>query len=353
MGHNHSKETCPTVDESGPDIVPLVGNLTFHTLSIIIAGAAAALSCLVALFLIILHATHFSNPAEQKQILRIITIVPSFALISLILVVLDGSASPYLLGSLDVAEAFPMAAFFLLMSSYVVPPSSTREEFFSELELLDKKNTPQGQGSLAWYKKLSFGVLQWIPVSILTWIATVIALAAGTYCATSNKPHFAHIWITLIRMFSTAFAISSILRFYARSKPILKSRGTMKQLICFKILVFLNFVQTFVFNFLRSGGHLHASDHLSFNDLSNGIPSLILGCEVALLSPYFIYAYSYKPYVIRSSSPTGYLGSARAILSALNIVDIITGMAQGIRGRLDGNGGGGRRAPDWAGRGDY
>jgi len=260
-----------------------------------------------------------------------------------------------------------MAAFFLLMSSYVVPPSSTREEFFSELELIDKKsNTSHGQGSLAWYKKLSIGVLQWIPISILTWIATVIALAAGTYCATSNKPQFAHIWITIIRMISTALAITSILRFYGRSKPVLKSHGTMKQLICFKILVFLNFIQTFVFNFLRSGGHLHANDHLTFHDLTNGIPSLLLGCEVALLSPFFLYAYSYKPYVIRSASPSGYLGSFRAILSALNVVDIIMGMVEGIRGRLDGGsgvgegmgrrrGGGGGGGPGvyWAGRGDY
>jgi len=243
-------------------------------------------------------------------------------------------------------------------SSSSCPPTSYRRpqhvKSFSPSSNYSTRKTPLKAKEVSpGTKSSSFGVLQWIPVSILTWIATVIALAAGTYCATSNKPHFAHIWITLIRMFSTVFAISSILRFYGRSKPILKSRGTMKQLICFKILVFLNFVQTFVFNFLRSGGHLHANDHLSFNDLSNGIPSLILGCEVALLSPYFVYAYSYKPYVIRSSSPTGYLGSARAILSALNIVDIITGMVEGIRGRLDGNGGGGRRAPDWAGRGDY
>jgi len=91
-----------------------------------------------------------------------------------------------------------MAAFFLLMSAYVAPEEGNREAFFEQLEMIDKKGNSQGVGSLKWYQKLSFMVLQWVPVSILTWVATVIALAAGTYCATSNKPHFAHIWVSYI-----------------------------------------------------------------------------------------------------------------------------------------------------------
>jgi hypothetical protein len=47
-----------------------------------------------------------------------------------------------------------------------------------------------------------------------------------------------------IRIASTVFAIISILHFYKRSKDVLKPRGTLKQLVCFKIIVFLNFIQT-------------------------------------------------------------------------------------------------------------
>lgn len=38
-------------------------------------------------------------------------------------------------------------------------------------------------------------VFQLIPVSIVLWIATAISLAVGTYCETSNSPHFAHLWV--------------------------------------------------------------------------------------------------------------------------------------------------------------
>jgi hypothetical protein len=86
------------------------------------------------------------------SIIRIITIIPSFAIVSLLSVWLNGSPAPYILPALDVGEAFPMAAFFLLMSSYVVPDGGDREAFFNELELIDKKGNPQDQGSLKWYQ---------------------------------------------------------------------------------------------------------------------------------------------------------------------------------------------------------
>lgn len=95
-----------------------------------------------------------------------------------------------------------MAAFFLLMSTYLVPEEGNRESFFAQLELLDKKGNAQGRGSSAWYQKLSFMVFQWVPVSIITCIATIVARADGTYCASSNSPRFAHIWVRKASLFS-------------------------------------------------------------------------------------------------------------------------------------------------------
>jgi Organic solute transporter Ostalpha len=166
-------------------------------------------------------------------------------------------------------------------------------------------------------------------------------------------------------MISSVVAIISILRFYTRSKAVLKPRGTFKQLICLKLFVFLNFIQTvnltpcafdpihltptlkFVFNFLTSGGHLHPTTHLTFDDLSRGLPSLLLSCEVALFSPFFLYAYTCSPYIVRRgtpancTSPQGYYGGpsgVHAILSAINVVDIVAEFVQGIKARAGGTG---------------
>jgi hypothetical protein len=102
----------------------------------------------------------------------------------------------------------------------------------------------------------------------------------------------------------------------------------------------------FVFNFLKSGGHLHAGTHLTFNDLSNGIPALLLSCEIAVLAPLLLIVYSPSRYIIRTlseeeRSPRGYQGGPlgiHALLSALNVIDIIGTLVQGIKARGGGSG---------------
>jgi hypothetical protein len=155
--------------------------------------------------------------------------------------------------------------------------------------------------------------------------------------------------ISIIRTISNLLAISSILRFYGRSKSVLKPRGAFKQLICFKFIVVLNFLQTLIFSFLNSSGDLHATNYLTFNDLSNGLPALILCCEMALISPFFIMAYSVKLYTLgRMSSPKnpssrhnmqhyqgGPLGFC-AILQAINVFDILIELLKGAKAKLHG-----------------
>jgi hypothetical protein len=86
------------------------------------------------------------------RIIRAIFIVPSFALISFLCVWLDGSPGPYLAPGLDLAEALPMASFFLLITTFVVPNENNRASFFAQLELIDKHGNSTGESSLKWYR---------------------------------------------------------------------------------------------------------------------------------------------------------------------------------------------------------
>ena len=98
------------------------------------------------------HSNFFSNKLGNVRIIRIISIIPSFAVISFLCVWQDGSPAPYIAPGRDVGEALPMAAFFLLMSTYVAPDERNRGDFFTQMALLDRKGTVQGCGSLSWYR---------------------------------------------------------------------------------------------------------------------------------------------------------------------------------------------------------
>jgi hypothetical protein len=86
--HGNSNHTCPTstvVNQgsfklniySFPVVLTayfiaqesLINNLSFQHFTAIISGAFTAATCLISLYLIFRHATHYSIPAEQKQYL--------------------------------------------------------------------------------------------------------------------------------------------------------------------------------------------------------------------------------------------------------------------------------------------
>ena len=105
-----------------------------------------------------LHSEFFSNKLGDSRIIRIISIIPSFAVISFLCVWQDASPAPYIEPGRDIGEAVAMAAFFLLMSTYVAPDERDQGAFFAEMALLDKDGILQGGGSRSWYQvRFPFG----------------------------------------------------------------------------------------------------------------------------------------------------------------------------------------------------
>lgn len=333
------------------------------------------------------HPDDFSNKLGDCRIIRIITIIPSFAVVSFLCVWLDGSPAPYITPGRDIGEALPMAAFFLLMSTYVAPDERNRDNLFAEMAPLGKKGYVQGGGSLGWYRVRSFvcpetvgfstnskirnlpsassngcqsasyygspQLSAWLREPIVSPRTTSISRTYGSVCQRSpitSQLALTTVQITIIRTISTIIAITSILGFYKRFKSVLKPRGAFKQLLCFKVIVILNFLQTLIFSFLLSSDDLHANKYLTVNDMTNGLPSLILSCEMALISPFFLMIYSIKPYTLgHMSSPEnpssrhsmqhlqhyqgGPLG-VYAILQAINVFDIVIELLKGTRAKL-------------------
>jgi hypothetical protein len=124
-------KTCPTEDTHGPEIVPFVGNLTFHQFATIISGACAILSTIIISILIALHAFNYSNPVQQRQIIRIMLLVPWVALFSFLVVWRD-DAGEYLVHSLDFGCSIALSSFLLFMCDLVLSHREGFDELFEE-----------------------------------------------------------------------------------------------------------------------------------------------------------------------------------------------------------------------------
>jgi len=251
-------KTCPLEDAHGPEIIPFIGNLTFHQFATILSGACAILSTLIVVALIALHAFNYSNPVQQRQIIRIMLLIPWVALFSL-LVVWRSDIGEYLAPSLDFGCSIALSSFLLFMCDLVLSHQEGFDGLFGEGAKVKgalKMNSPtwlkvSSHISVKGFETLSdtlqrtwYGVLQFIPTSIVIWIATAATLATGTYCKQSNDVHFAHLWLTILIGYTTTVAIVSSLRFYKNNKKLLQKHQIILKLVTFKGILGLNFLQS-------------------------------------------------------------------------------------------------------------
>ena len=159
---------------------------------------------------------------------------------------------------------------------------------------------------------------QYIPVSWIVAIGTDASQAAGTYCLPSSKPYFFHLWATILRSISVAAAFINVLRFYSRFKSEFKQHRAFSKLLGIKGIVFLSFIQQIIFTILHSANALNPTSTLSYDDLTFGIPNLLLCAEMILFALLQFYAYNVGPY--KASSKQG--GPLTALVSAASPVEI-------------------------------
>ena len=140
--------TCPVENTLGPPIVPFVGNLTFHQFATILSGACGIISTIIIGTLVILHAFNYSNPVQQRQIIRIISLIPWVSLFSF-LIVWQEAAGQYLAPSLDLGCSIALSSFLLFMCDLVL---AHREGFDKLFGNGAKANGAMNAQSPSWMK---------------------------------------------------------------------------------------------------------------------------------------------------------------------------------------------------------
>lgn len=156
------------------------------------------------LVLMFRHATHFSRPREQLKILRICLLIPVATVVQFIGQVVP-AAYFYILPWADMMQALALANFFLLMLEFISPHggAAERDIFFAGVQVPPRrKNRPPRDGT-TWYRRKWVAVFQYPVVQLAVTIATDVTQAPSIniYCQNSNKPYFAHLWVSACQVF--------------------------------------------------------------------------------------------------------------------------------------------------------
>ncbi|KAF2862450.1 DUF300-domain-containing protein [Piedraia hortae CBS 480.64] len=337
---------------------PVAGHLTFHHFGLLINAVFGLVAVVIALALIVGHATHYSRPWEQRHIIRILFMIPIYATVSFLSFVFYRKAVYWdVLG--NCYEAIALASFFTLMCHYMAPNLHDQKEYFRTIKPINWAMSVFGlqkctggqhkgplripQSGLTWFNIIWIGVFQYCFVRVFFTIVAVLAESQGRYCEESLSPAFAHVWVTAFEATSVTIAMYCLIQFYMQLKDDLSEHKPFLKVVCIKLVIFFSFWQTIAISLLSSShGPLQPTKKLGYQDIKVGIPSVLLCIEMAIFAIMHIFAFPYKPYIAHldpltvsgagfSGATAQYQGAFRALADVANPWDMIKASARGFR----------------------
>ncbi|KAK5660533.1 hypothetical protein OQA88_13082 [Cercophora sp. LCS_1] len=330
--------------------IPIAGRFTFHDLAIISAAGCTLIAVLLSLFLIMMHATHYTVPHEQKHIIRILFMVPIYAASSFLQIRFYWHAIYFQVIS-DCYEAFAISSFFSLMCHYIGPDLHDQKEYFRDMLPIQPWVWPINwfrmcccgesgpwrtpRSGLTWFNIIWIGVYQYCFIRVAGTVTAVVTQYFDKYCESSNSPFFAHIWVVGVVFISVAIAMYCLVQFYIqlRHTEYLAPNQPFLKILAIKLVIFLSFWQSAAISVGTSTLHIiHPNDVLAYPDIKVGIPSLILCFEMACFALLHLWAFPWRPYNYSFSEQKkgGFLG-VKALWDAVFIWDVIKGFGRGMR----------------------
>ena len=261
-----------------------------------------------------MHTTHYSRPKEQRHIIRILFMVPVYAMVSFLSLVYYRH-SVYYEVLRDCYEAFAIASFFSLMCAYIAEDLHAQKEYFRRvkpkgwiwpMKWLQKctggehgfLRTPRS--GLTWFNVIWVCVFQYCFIRVSMTIVAVVTQYFDRYCLESLNPAFSHVWVMVIEGVAVTITMYCLIQFYYQIREDIAQHKPILKVLAIKLVIFLSFWQTILISFLTSSGAIKASEKIQAPDIKVGIPSMLLDIEMALFALFHLWSFSYRPYVIGS-----------------------------------------------------
>ncbi|KAL0948355.1 hypothetical protein HGRIS_010939 [Hohenbuehelia grisea] len=227
-------------------------NWDTHRIGWAVSGGCAALTVCITTFSVLQHCRSYTNPGEQRQIIRILYMPAVYAIISFFSYRFFRSYTYYSL--IEIAyEAVTLSAFLLLIIEYV---ASTGSGHNAHAALERKDKTPLPFPFCFWRYRptksyfmytLKWSVLQYVIIRPVASIVGIICEKYDVLCESEGfNFHFANVYLEAIDFISISIALYGLFLFYALVKDELVGRRPLAKFLAIKLIVMATFYQAFV-----------------------------------------------------------------------------------------------------------
>ncbi|XP_050381131.1 uncharacterized protein LOC126798259 [Argentina anserina] len=261
------------------------------------------------------HLMNYTEPTYQRYIVRIIFMVPVYALMSFLSLVIP-AGSIYFSSIREVYEAWVIYNFLSLCLAWVGGPGSV------VISLTGRVIKPSWALMTCCFppipldgrfiRRCKQGCLQFVILKPALAAITLILYAKGKYADGNFSPNQSYLYLTMIYTVSYSMALYALALFYVACRDLLQPFNPVPKFIIIKSVVFLTYWQgVLVFLAAKTGLIKNAADAAEYQNF-------IICVEMLLAAVGHLYAFPYKEYAGANIGASGDLTGSLAHAVKLN-----------------------------------
>ncbi|XP_047364004.1 transmembrane protein 184C isoform X1 [Vespa velutina] len=269
----------------------------------LVGGAFVLLALPIAFYEIVQHMIYYTQPRLQKYIIRILWMVPIYAVNAWLgLVYPEGSI--YVDSIRECYEAYVIYNFMMYLLAYL----NADHQLEHRLEMSPQVHhmfplccLPDWEMGREFVHMCKHGILQYTAVRPISTLVSFICELNGVYGEGEFRADIAFPYMIALNNLSQFIAMYCLVLFYRANSEALKPMKPIGKFLCIKAVVFFSFFQGFIiallvyFNVISSIFKTE-NTHLIRN-ISSKLQDFLICIEMFLAAIAHHYSFTYKPFV--------------------------------------------------------
>ncbi|KAH9991944.1 organic solute transporter Ostalpha-domain-containing protein [Russula compacta] len=304
-----------------------------------VAVVATIFATLVSATTILMHLKNYRRPMLQRMVVRIMLMVPIYAVSSLIS--LFSLEAAFVIDAIrDIYEAFVIYCFFQLLVGYL----GGERSLLIRVHGRQPKDTPFPinvfQRELDVSDPFTFlflkrGILQYVQVKPFLAIASLALKTSGKYNEGEFRVDSGYLYITIIYNASICLSLYCLAMFWLSISEDLKPFRPMPKFLCVKGILFFSFWQAIGISFLASVGAIKKlGPYTDKEHISLGLTDTLICLEMPFFAVAHLAAFSHRDYINKKLAYVGRMPMRHAFRDAFGFKDVL----EDARATLNGQG---------------
>ncbi|KAF8598955.1 DUF300-domain-containing protein [Ceratobasidium sp. AG-I] len=307
------------------------------TTVLLTAGVATAVATVVSTWSIYLHLKNYRKPALQRMVIRIMVMVPLYAVSSFVSL-FSLEAGVIIDVVRDVYEAFVIYCFFHLLLIYLGGERSL-------LILLYGREPKEHAFPVSLFKReldasdpftflfLRRGILQYVQVKPILAAVTLLLKALGKYREGAFRADAGYLYVSIVYNTSICLSLYCLAMFWVCVNSDLKPFRPMPKFLCVKGILFFSFWQSITISFLVSTGFIkRIGPYTDVEHISLAITDTLICYEMPFFAIAHSYAFSTSDFTFPSPNHVARMPFLHALRDAFGLLDVLVDARATLKG---------------------